>query len=174
MQSQPNREQSHFAYSQEGHQIMNARQHSAGECPGNEVATVWPGTCSEAAADGSLRLIGTKCDECGQLAFPSRARCVRCYGGSMSEAMLARNGRVVSFSAVRQAPPGYWGPVPYALGMIELADGVSVLAHLTGKPAHDWKSGEVVESCVLPVNMDSAGRGAGTSFAFRPITGSPS
>jgi uncharacterized OB-fold protein len=140
----------------------------ARECPGNQPIPIQPGTFSEPTDQGDVHLLGSECEDCGQRMFPARRRCVRCFGPNLGELVLERDGTLVSLTVVRQAPPGYWGPTPYVLGMVELGDGLQVLTHLIGKPVDAWRTGDAVQSCALSLGLDSAGRCVGTSFAFRP------
>lgn len=119
-------------------------------------------------AEGTLALIGSECADCGQMMFPIRARCVKCFGGSLQNHRFDRQGKVVTFTVIRQAPPGFFGSVPYALGMVELEAGVQVLTHLVGKPPESWKAGDIVESCGMSLPLDPRAERYGQAFAFRP------
>src|SRR5687768_11757979 len=81
---------------------------------------------TQAGPNGEISLIGSHCRDCGGLSFPTRASCSRCFGHDLETVELTRLGRVERFTVVRQAPPGYFGPVPYVLGDVTLEDGVSV------------------------------------------------
>jgi uncharacterized OB-fold protein len=137
-------------------------------CPGDQPIAIQPGTFSEPTEQGDVQLLGSQCDDCGQRMFPARRRCVRCFGAALRGIALDREGSVVSLTIVRQAPPGYWGQTPYALGMVELGGEVQVLAHLVGKSVDTWRVGDSVQSCVLSLGLDSGGQCLGTTFAFRP------
>lgn len=137
----------------------------AASCPGNVMIPIRPGLFNEPDEAGRINLLGSKCEECGQRMFPSRIRCVSCYGARLSETKLGRVGKVDCFTTVRQAPPGYAGPVPYVLAMVVLGNDVHVLAHLTGKPVDAWRVGEDVVACALP--LPGAG-GERAAYAFRP------
>ena len=121
------------------------------------------------APDGGLNLIGSSCADCGQKMFPARARCVKCFGGRLEELRFEPRGKVVSFTIVRQAPPGYFGVVPYVLGMVEIEGGVQVLTHLVGKAPESWQAGNVVHSRGMSLPLDPRAQRSGQAFAFGPF-----
>jgi len=139
-------------------------------CPGNAIFRVQGGSFSQVDPNGDVHLIGSECGDCGQQTFPSRARCPRCFGENLHEFHFGSLGTVVSFTIIRQAPPGYHGPVPYALGMVELGGGTQVLAHLVDRSPDQWKAGERVESCAMSLGLASDAPPCGQSFAFRQTT----
>jgi uncharacterized OB-fold protein len=78
------------------------------------------------------RLLGSRCPACRTTAFPARAFCPACRAvGGLADTELGVEGRVHSFTVVRQAPPGV--DVPYVLAQIDLpADGVRLMATVVG------------------------------------------
>lgn len=115
-------------------------------------------------------LVGGCCVDCGAILFPVRQRCTSCFGQRIEKALISGEGRVVSFTIVRQAPSGYFGPVPYVVGNIALRDGVSALCPLAGKDVAAWRTGDAVSAFALDVKVsDTANRDV---LAFRPSTGS--
>lgn len=111
-------------------------------------------------------LVGGRCTDCGATLFPVRQRCTSCFGQRMEKALIPGEGRVVSFTIVRQAPSGYYGPMPYVVGNVALRDGVSALCPLSGKDVDAWRTGDPVSAFALNVRVsDSAGRDV---LAFRP------
>ncbi|MGE0626964.1 MAG: Zn-ribbon domain-containing OB-fold protein [Hyphomicrobiaceae bacterium] len=76
------------------------------------------------------RLVAGKCGKCGALSFPKAAVCPECLSEEITAAHLASEGMLYSFAVVHQAPKGW--TVPYALGYVDLPDGIRVLAHIEG------------------------------------------
>lgn len=81
-------------------------------------------------------LTGSRCLGCGTVAFPSAGSCQNCGRQSMTALELSSNGTVWGFTVQRFAPksPPYVVPeggfVPFAVGYVELAEGVKVEAVL--------------------------------------------
>ena len=123
---------------------------------------------SEAGPRGEISLIGSRCPDCGSHWFPTRTSCSRCFGRNLRRVELTRLGRVARFTIVRQAPQGYFGPVPYVLGDVTLDDGVSVLTNLVGKAVGEWRIGDLVAAYGLRLPAQLAGDAAAACFCFRP------
>ena len=73
-------------------------------------------------SDGSVRLVGGRCDDCGTLFFPSAHVCPECMSEAVAAADLANDGTLYSWSVVHVAPRG-WN-TPYIAGYVDLSDGV--------------------------------------------------
>ena len=65
------------------------------------------------------------------------------------------------------APPGYRGPVPYGFGVVELDDGLRVIARLTEARLDRLRPGLPVRLVLEPLFTDDEGR-AVISYAFAP------
>ena len=76
-------------------------------------------------------LTGVKCKSCGELFFPKRTRCINCFGEEMGEVALSKRGKIYTYTIVHHATPGYTGPLPYAVGAVELPEGLVILSPLT-------------------------------------------
>jgi len=119
-------------------------------------------------AGDEVMLVGGRCADCGATLFPVRQRCTSCFGPNVEKALIAGDGRVVSFTIVRQAPTGYFGPVPYVVGNVAMRDGVAALCPLAGKDVEAWRTGDLVSAFALNVKVsDSVDRDV---LAFRPVT----
>ncbi|MCE0764235.1 Zn-ribbon domain-containing OB-fold protein [Pseudonocardia kujensis] len=78
------------------------------------------------------RLLGSRCPACTVTSFPARDFCPGCRAAEgVERAELSTEGRVHSFTVVRQAPPGV--EVPYVLAWVDLpADDVRLMAQVVG------------------------------------------
>ena len=89
----------------------------------------------DALADG--RLTTTRCAECGGLGFPPRNLCRACWSRSLDWVTLAPGGRLYSFTRVHVAPGAFRADAPYAIGMVDLDDGVRLMCRLVGEVGDD-------------------------------------
>jgi uncharacterized OB-fold protein len=91
------------------------------------------------------RLLGSRCAACATTAFPPRDFCPACRAvEGLERAELAAEGRVHSFTVVRQAPPGV--EVPYVLAWVDLpADRVRLMSTVVGVAPEDVELGLPVE-----------------------------
>jgi hypothetical protein len=76
------------------------------------------------------RLEGARCKACGSLFFPKRSLCLECGGRELETVPLAGLGRVASWTIIRAAPDGF--EAPYAIGIIELNEGINLAAQIVG------------------------------------------
>lgn len=84
---------------------------------------------------GRTRLLGGSCAACDRTHFPHAAHCPWCGGRATTQRLLAPEGTLWGWTEVTSAPPGYEGPVPYHLGVVELPDGIRVVTRLVvGSP----------------------------------------
>jgi uncharacterized OB-fold protein len=80
-------------------------------------------------ADGA-HLAGSRCEGCGAVHFPQRLSCFECLSTDLSPYSLAATGTLYSWTVVRVSSSR---PVPYAVGFVDLPEGVRVFADLSGK-----------------------------------------
>lgn len=74
-------------------------------------------------------LIGSRCAACETVFFPSRQICGRCGSdGRVTEVELSRRGRLYSYTVIYKGPRGF--RTPYAVGYVDLPEGVRVFAPL--------------------------------------------
>lgn len=77
------------------------------------------------------RLEALRCRSCSQVSFPPRLVCPQCRSREFEAVKLAEAGRILTFTVIRVAPPQFVDQAPYAVGIVELDDGV----RLTGQIA---------------------------------------
>lgn len=74
------------------------------------------------------RLMGSKCEKCGELYYPPRTLCKQC-GERTTEFKFSGKGEIVSYTTVHSPPSGF--QKPYSLAIIKLEEGPTVLGMLT-------------------------------------------
>ena len=90
-----------------------------------------------------LPLTGSRCSSCGNVAYPAAAGCQRCGSSDLASVELARQGTVWAHTVQRFAPksPPYVPPAegftPFAVGYVELPDGVKIEAVLEATTVDD-------------------------------------
>lgn len=73
-------------------------------------------------------LIGNQCAHCQTVFFPSRPWCVKCFQGEMKPVKLSARGTLYTFTICRMPLPHI--AAPYAIGWVELPEGVRVFSLL--------------------------------------------
>jgi uncharacterized OB-fold protein len=70
--------------------------------------------------NGALTLLGGRSASSGQAHFPLRPVCPFTGADDVEPVELPRSGRLLWWTTVQVAPPGYVGVVPYGLGVVAL------------------------------------------------------
>jgi len=112
-------------------------------------------------------LIGSRCTTCGEVYFPSVPQCLKCYTETTQTYELQRVGKVYSSTVVYLAPPLYQGKVPYAIGHVELDNGVLVPTRFTEVGDIPIPIGTEVELVLEKLGKNEEGKDI-IVHAFRP------
>ena len=83
------------------------------------------------------KLMGSRCQSCGALHLPPRSLCPACYGDEMEWEQISGKGKLLAFTTVHIAPTamieaGYGRKNPYCTGIVQLDEGPSISAQITG------------------------------------------
>jgi len=97
------------------------------------------------------RLTGIRCGGCGELAIPPKEYCAGCQRREWQPVPLAGTGTIVSFTVIRVAPRGRGGEVPYAVAVVKLDEGVSLLGRVVDIPFDALEAGRRVRFRPLQV-----------------------
>ncbi len=102
---------------------------------------------------GGPRLIGSRCCGCGTVYFPVAPGCRNpdCDAVELEQVLLPERGTLLSYTVQRYQPPplfrmDHWEP--YAIGLVDLGDGVEVMGMLSGFPLEAITIGEPVQLVV--------------------------
>ncbi len=122
-----------------------------------------------ASAKDDNYLIGSKCQNCGAVAFPRRVACHKCLSNDTVEIPLSKRGKLASFVVAWAAPEGFKPPM--MLGYIDLPEGVRLLSMVTGtEPSKDsLKPGQEMELVFEEIRTDKDGNKI-VAFKFKPVT----
>lgn len=72
-----------------------------------------------------------QCDDCSQWIFYPRSHCPHCFGLNLTWKEASGQGKLKTWSMIHRAGhPAWQGRTPYAVGIVELAEGPSLLTHL--------------------------------------------
>jgi uncharacterized OB-fold protein len=88
----------------------------------------WDGVAAE-----ELRL--PWCLDCGKAHFPPRPFCPHCWSDSIEWRQASGRGSLYTYTLVQANPPSAFVDVlPYAIGVIDLEEGVRMMSHIEGDP----------------------------------------
>jgi uncharacterized OB-fold protein len=112
-------------------------------------------------AAGRPRLIGGACQSCGTRAFPFAPICSNCMSEEMQREPMSNQGTLYAYTIVHVGPKAW--EKPYAIGYVDLDNGVRVFSHLRGAVA----IGQAIEIAVAEIGKNAAGAPI-TTFVFQP------
>lgn len=122
----------------------------------------------------AARLIGTRCTSCGTHYFPKTLSCrnPQCLEKATQDVLLSREGTLYSYTVQHYQPPALFRMAdwaPYAIGSVELPEGLRVMGILTGCEPASLTIGMAVELTVETLYRDEHGREVQT-YKFQPRT----
>jgi len=95
-----------------------------------------------ADADGA-KLLGNRCKSCAQIFFPKAIVCFNCFGKEMDEVVLGPRGKLFTYT-IGHMPSTHFDP-PYAVGYIDMPEGVLVFAPLKAMEGRPFRVGMEME-----------------------------
>ena len=120
------------------------------------------------------RLLGSTCTTCGTPYFPKPAVCRNpdCRATSLEDTAFGPRGKLWSYSVQYYPPPPpakYEEPyTPYALGLVDLPEGLRVLARISTPEPENVRPGLEVELVLERLYTDPEGNEVIT-WKFRPL-----
>ena len=120
------------------------------------------------------KLMGSKCRRCGTLSVPPRPLCVKCYGDEMEWVEMKGTGTLQAFTCIAVGPPsmseeGYDRHNPYCSGVVELDEGVKVVARIEGVDTKNPENIQVGAQLQVEFIHRSKGDSLSTVLAFAKI-----
>ncbi len=92
------------------------------------------------------RMEAGKCKSCGEIFFPGRLICSKCGAKEFDTIKLSGKGKLATYTIIRVAPEGFADQVPYAVGIIELEEGIKVMGQITDCDPETLKTGDQIVS----------------------------
>lgn len=95
--------------------------------PTPETQPFWDGT-----AAGVLRI--QRCVDCGVPFFYPRTTCPHCLSDSLEWFDTSGRATLYSYTITHRPAPGFADDVPYAIAVVQLAEGPRMMANIVGVP----------------------------------------
>jgi uncharacterized protein len=137
------------------------------QIPLHEGLYTWP--------DRDPQLLGSKCDRCGEVAFPAQNDCRSCSGRETTVIPIGNQGTLWTWTIQSFMPkPPYQSNEtpetfkPYGVGYVEMPGGVRVEARLRENQRHQLKIGMKMKLEIIPFRQDQDGNDLMT-FVFSGI-----
>jgi uncharacterized OB-fold protein len=110
-------------------------------------------------------LVGNKCVACGQIFFPKVHYCLSCFEENLEDLKLSRQGELYSY-AVGHMPSMHFQP-PYAIGYVNLPEGIRLFTPLKMQEDKPFKVGMTMELAIEPLWEENGKTIVG--YVFYPV-----
>jgi uncharacterized OB-fold protein len=110
-------------------------------------------------------LLANKCKSCGQIFFPKAVLCLSCFNEDMEELKLSRMGKLYSYT-IGYMPSMHFEP-PYAIGYVDMPEGVKIFAQLKMTTDKPFKIGMDMEVVIEKLWQEDDSEIIG--YKFKPV-----
>ncbi len=76
------------------------------------------------------RMEAGRCTSCGKVWYPPRRICGECKGREFETVRLPDEGTLYTYTVIRVAPTAFVDQAPYAVALVDLADGTRIMCQL--------------------------------------------
>lgn len=125
----------------------------------------------EIGVNDDVKLLGSKCGDCAEVSLGTNAVCTNCGSDSIEVIQLSSFGKLWTYTIIRHKPPGdYLGEEPFkpfGLGLVELPDGLRIMAPLVGD-VDAFRIGDQME--IEPWILSAAGGRQYNAFRFSKVS----
>jgi uncharacterized OB-fold protein len=87
------------------------------------------------------RLLGGKCRKCGKVHLPPRPLCDECFSNGFEWTEIPQKGKLLTYTIIHVAPAQFQSMAPYAVGIIQLEEGVRIPGMIRGVALEQIKVG---------------------------------
>ncbi len=91
------------------------------------------------------KLMIQRCDACQCFIFYPRSICPQCFSDSISWVQAQGTGTIYSYTVVHRAFGPFAGQTPYVVALVELTEGVRMMARITGSEPSTVRIGAAVQ-----------------------------
>jgi uncharacterized OB-fold protein len=117
---------------------------------------------------GEGRLMAAECEKCGKIHLPPRPICDNCYGQTFKWIQVSGKGKLLTYTVIHVAPPQFQALAPYAVGIVQLENGLKLPGMISGSSEGALRIG-------MDLALDFNACGAGQNwpqwrrYCFKPI-----
>ena len=104
--------------------------------------------------DRYYRLIGSKCENCGDEFFPPVYKCRGCGSERIKDKQMPSRGKIMTYTQLHEPLPGFEAQAPFFLAVVELSNGARVLTQIVDSPDEAVKTGAKVRATVRRARVD--------------------
>jgi uncharacterized OB-fold protein len=87
------------------------------------------------------KLMAGKCTRCGKIHLPPRPLCDNCFSQQFEWLEISGQGKLLTYSVIHIAPQQFQALAPYAVGIVELENGLRIPGMIQGATEEQLKIG---------------------------------
>jgi uncharacterized OB-fold protein len=87
------------------------------------------------------KLMAGKCLKCGKIHLPPRPLCDNCYEAQFEWVQVSNEGKLLTYTVIHIAPAQFQDIPPYAIGILQLDDGLKISGVIQNVPIEQLKIG---------------------------------
>ncbi len=87
------------------------------------------------------KLMGGKCRKCGKTHFPPRPLCDNCLSKDFEWVEIPTKGKLMTYTVIHVAPIQFQSIAPYAVGIVQLEDGLKIPGIIREVPLEQLRIG---------------------------------
>ncbi len=91
------------------------------------------------------RLEAGRCKNCGKIYFPPRTHCGECNSNEFETIKLSDLGKILTYTVIRVGPSNFSQETPYAVGIVEVNDGVRLTMQIADVDVNKVEIGQKVK-----------------------------
>jgi len=104
--------------------------------------------------DRYYRLIGSRCEDCGDEFFPPVYRCKGCGSERIKDKEMPKTGKIMTYTVLHEPLPGFEAQAPLYLAVVELENGARILTQIVDPPEGSVKTGARVRATIRRAMVD--------------------
>ena len=112
-----------------------------------------------------VALLANRCKSCGQTFFPKALLCFSCFNEDMEDLTLSHRGKLYSYTVANMASMHF--EPPYAIGLIDMPEGVRIFTPLKTIPEKSLRVGMEMEVVIEKLWQEDNKEVIG--YKFRPV-----
>ncbi len=87
------------------------------------------------------KLMAGKCTKCGKVHLPPRPLCDNCFSKEFEWVEVPRKGKLLTYTIIHVAPVQFQSMAPYAVGIVQLENGLKIPGMISGVAPEQIKIG---------------------------------
>jgi uncharacterized OB-fold protein len=87
------------------------------------------------------KLMAGKCRKCGKIHLPPRPLCDNCFSQEFTWIEISGKGKLLTYTVIHVAPQQFQAMAPYAVGIVQLENGLKIPGMITAIPHEQLRIG---------------------------------